>query len=198
MTNLTIRFITLADAEAVRSIYLPYVRNTSITFEIKEPTSEEFTHKVETITAQYPWIVYEENGEILGYAYGSRHRAKEAYDWSPESTIYVKEGAHGKGIGKKLYKALFAFLKAQGYVNVFAGVTQPNEKSDKLHKSVGFTELGRFKNIGYKLGKWHDTKWYELALQEHSDSPTTPKVFPEIRDSPEITTILDEVNRSIK
>ncbi|HET9137399.1 MAG TPA: GNAT family N-acetyltransferase [Candidatus Kapabacteria bacterium] len=198
MTNFTIRFITLADAEAVRLIYLPYVRNTSITFEVAEPTPEEFVHRVETITAQYPWIVYEENGEVLGYAYGCRHRAREAYDWSAESAIYVKEGAHGRGIGKKLYQALFALLKAQGYVNIYGGVTQPNENSNKLHEAVGFTELGRFKNIGYKHGKWHDTKWYELALQEHSAEPAAPKPMPELIDSPAIATILDEVNRSIR
>lgn len=190
MTEPTIRLITASDVEAVREIYLPYVRNTSITFECTEPSIEEFTHKIETIASQYPWVVYEDNAKILGYAYASRHRSKEAYDWSPESTIYVKEGAHGKGIGRKLYQTLFSILKLQGYVNVYAGVTQPNEKSDKLHEAVGFTQLGLFKNIGYKLGKWHDTKWYQLALRDHSENPVTPKSISSIKSTPELAALL--------
>jgi phosphinothricin acetyltransferase len=161
-----IRAITPADVNQVLDIYTPFVLNTAITFDYEVPSIEEFTHKIEDITAKYPWIGYFEDDRLLGYAYASRHRQKAAYEWSPESTIYVREGHHGKGIGRILYQELFQQLRKQGYFNVFAGVLIPNEASERLHKSVGFEEIGIFRKIGYKLGKWNDVKWFQMRLQE--------------------------------
>jgi phosphinothricin acetyltransferase len=165
-TTYSLRLITPADVQQVLDIYAPYVLHTAITFDYEVPSTDEFIHKIETITAQYPWIGYFEGDQLLGYAYASRHRPKAAYEWSPESTIYVREGHHGKGIGRILYEELFRLLREQGYFNVFAGVLIPNEGSERLHKSVGFEEIGIFRKIGYKLGNWQDVKWFQLRLQE--------------------------------
>ena len=192
-----IRLIQEPDAQAVLDIYKPYVLNTYITFEYEVPTLEEFKEKIKTITSEYPWLVCFINDEIIGYAYGSKHRYRTAYNWSPESTIYIKEGFHGKGIGRVLYSTLFEILKLQGYFNVYAGVGIPNERSERLHRSVGFEELGIFKKVGYKLGKWHDTKWFQLHLQEHIIDPPLPKSIDEIETNPEFGAILTLANSRI-
>jgi phosphinothricin acetyltransferase len=130
-----LRLIRPDDAEVTREIYRYYIENTIISFEYEAPSEEEWLKKIKAITAQYPWIVCESQGKIIGYAYGSVHRSKTAYSWSAESTIYVAEGHHGKGIGRALYKTLFELLKLQGYVNVYAGVSLPNEKSERAHRT---------------------------------------------------------------
>ncbi len=189
-----IRLIEYGDTQAVLDIYKPYVLNTYITFEYNVPTLEEFKEKIKNITAEYPWLVCLKNEEIIGYAYGSEHRHRTAYKWSPESTIYMKEDFHGKGFGRILYESLFDILKLQGFFNVYAGVGIPNEKSERLHKSLGFEELGIFKKVGYKLGKWHDTKWFQLHLREHVIYPALPKTINEIEVSPDIQAILALAN----
>jgi L-amino acid N-acyltransferase YncA len=193
-----IRLIETKDSAEVLEIYKPYVLNTHITFEYDVPTAPEFLKKIEDISSEYPWLVYLENEKILGYAYGSIHRYRTAYKWSAESTIYLAEPVKGKGIGRLLYKTLFGILKMQGYFNVYAGVGLPNKPSERLHKSMGFNELGVFKNIGYKLGKWHDTKWFQLHLNEHIPDPPLPKKIAEIRDSPEFMNILQNANKKLK
>jgi L-amino acid N-acyltransferase YncA len=182
-----IRFISLNDAQATLEIYKPYVLNTYITFEYDVPTLEDWKNKIEKITLKYPWLVCEHEGEIAGYAYGSMHRDRTAYQWSPESTVYISEKYHRKGIARALYQRLFAIMKLQGYVNVYAGVSMPNVKSEEFHKALGFTELGTFKNIGYKLGAWHDTKWFQLQLSEHGLNPPPPRTIAEVKNSSEFS-----------
>lgn len=162
----TIKLATPDDAAAIQSVYAPYVRDTCITFEYEVPTVEEFEERIRVVTKEYPWLVCEQEGKIIGYAYGCRHRARAAYDWSVESAIYMANDSRGKGIGKSLYQELFRLLKMQGYVNVFAGMTLPNEKSEGLHKSCGFQEIGVFRNIGYKFNQWHDVKWMQLDIND--------------------------------
>jgi L-amino acid N-acyltransferase YncA len=169
-----LRLIQLSDAAAVLEIYAHYVKNTYVTFDYEVPALEEFKHKIETITEKYPWLVYEENTKILGYAYGSTHRAKIAYQWSPEATIYLNKDYSGRGIGRLLYSTLFTLLRSQGFYNVFAGISMPNPQSELFHKSLGFTELGIFKNIGYKSGAWHDTLWLQLELKKPAFNPSPP------------------------
>ena len=117
----------------------------------------------------YPWIVLERDNEILGYAYASAFRTRQAYSWSVESTVYVKNGHHGQGHGKKLYLDLFRRLKEQGAANVIGGLTIPNPASIALHESLGFKQVALLKNIGFKLGKWWDVGYWMLELQELSD-----------------------------
>lgn len=162
--NFALRLITPADAEAARNIYAPYVAQSSISFEYDVPAAEEWLHRIQRYSAEYPWLVCTCNNSIIGYAYGSRHRGRTAYNWSAESTVYMAQQYRGKGTGKVLYTTLFALLQLQGYVNVFAGVTQPNEASEAFHTAMGFYDVGVFKNIGYKFGQWHNTRWFGMQL----------------------------------
>jgi L-amino acid N-acyltransferase YncA len=131
MTNrLEIRLINDGDAASSLEIYRHYVRSTVISFEYEVPDLNEFRKRIEHITSKYPWIVCVSNNEIIGYAYASDFRYREAYSWSCESTIYLKEGHQGKGTGRILYETLFKILNLQGYYNVFAGLAIPNEKSE--------------------------------------------------------------------
>lgn len=175
MNNYNIRLISIDDAEAVLAIYAPYIQNTNISFEYEVPTLMEFKQRVERIIKEYPWLVCEHENKIVGYAYGGQHRARTAYKWSVESAIYIAEDFCGKGAGKLLYTKLFEQLRQQGFVNVFAGMTLPNEKSERLHRACGFKDIGVFKHIGYKNNEWHDVRWMQLDLGEHKDEMELPK-----------------------
>jgi L-amino acid N-acyltransferase YncA len=174
MKNYTIRLITTKDTEAALNVYAPYVLHTAATFEYEVPTVEEFKKKIEKITSQYPWLVCECDGEIVGYAYGSMHRDRTAYRWSPEATVYMNEDFHRKGIARILYTVLFEIMKMQGYYSVYAGVLATNTKSVEFHRAMGFEDIGLFKNIGYKLGEWHTNLWLQYFLQEHKLNPHLP------------------------
>lgn len=173
--NLLIRTIAEADTEEVLAIYAPYITSSAATFEYEVPSIAEFRARITELTANYPWLVCVVDGKVIGYAYASKHRYRAAYDWCVESTIYVAPAYHGKGIARLLYETLFAALRLQGYVNVYAGVTLPNAGSEALHRAMGFGEIGIFKNIGYKFGRWHDVKWFQLALTAHIADPPVPK-----------------------
>lgn len=164
-----IRNATPADARAILDIYAPYVTDTSITFETEVPTIEEFMARMENIQKSYPYLVYEVDGVIVGYAYASKHRERAAYRYSADVSIYVEPSYHKQGIGKALYTKLFDMLRTQGIYTAYACITVPNDASIELHKSLGFTEVGVFHNDGYKLAKWHDVIWLEKALREYNN-----------------------------
>ena len=193
-----IRLINPGDAEATLNIYRPYVENTIISFEYEVPTLEDWQSRIETNTAKYPWLVCEYRGTIVGYAYGSTHRYRTAYSWSPEATVYMDEQYHRLGIARILYQTLFALLRLQGYVNVYAGVGLPNIKSEEFHEALGFYDIGIFKKVGYKLGAWHDTRWFQLHLVEHPDNPAMPKGLAEVEHSEAFCEILGAANERMK
>lgn len=190
MNNYNIRLITPADAKAALAVYAPYVLHTANTFEYEIPSVDDFRTKIEKITAQYPWLVCECDGEIVGYAYGSTHRERAAYQWSPESTVYISGKHHRKGIARILYNTLFALLKQQGYINVFASVLVTNVNSVKFHKSYGFEEIGLFKNIGYKLDEWHTNLWLQYKLQEHIINPPAPTPIIDMLNNEKIKSVI--------
>lgn len=192
----TIREITLSDCGEALAVYAPYVERTAYTFEYTVPGPEEFAEKIKTITAQYPWLVCEYNGKIVGYAYGSTHRARIAYRWSPESTVYISEAFHGLGIARILYEALFDMLRLQGFKNVYASVLTSNERSNKLHFALGFQEIGIFNKVGYKLGQWHDNRWFQLHLGEHGTEPEAPVTTDAIRNTRAFEEILRRANEA--
>lgn len=192
-----IRLIHPNDAQATLEIYRPYVEKTIISFEYDAPGIDEWETRIKTITADYPWLVCEHNNEIIGYAYASKHRNRTAYSWAVESTIYLSEKFHHKGIAGILYETLFELLRVQGYINVYAGVGVPNIKSEKFHLAAGFYEIGYFKNIGFKFGAWHDTRWFQLHLTDHPANPMKPKTLPEILDTPALKTILENANTKL-
>lgn len=193
-TDFKIRLINLSDTKAVLEIYRPYVEKTAISFEYDVPDLQEMESRIKTNTAEYPWLVCEYKNEVIGYAYGSKHRYRTAYSWSAESTVYLSDKFHRKGIARVLYEALFAMLKLQGYVNVYAGVTVPNVKSEEFHQAVGFYEVGVFKKIGFKFGTWYDTRWFQLHLVEHPAEPEKLKTLSEVQNTIEFKAILDEAN----
>ena len=169
-----IRIATEADVPEILAIYAPYVENTTITFEYDVPCRKEFMQRFYTITRQYPWLVWEENGEILGYAYGSPPYARAAYSWCAEPSVYLKPEAQGRGIGRKLYAALEEILKLQGYQVLYALVTQENTGSLTFHRKLGYEERVLFPNCGFKFGRWLGVFWLEKRLK----TVETPNSFP--------------------
>lgn len=165
-----VRPAVLADAPALLAIYRPFVERTAVSFEIQAPTTEEFAARIDKSLAGWAWLVAEEEGRCIGYAYGSSHRARAAYRWSVETTAYVDPGAQRKGIGRALYLALLEELARKGFCNAVAGITLPNEASVAFHRSLGFEPVGVFTAVGRKFGAWHDVAWLQRRLR---DSPIT-------------------------
>jgi L-amino acid N-acyltransferase YncA len=169
----TIRLATEADAGQILAIYGPFCY-TPVSFEAEPPSEEEMRQRIAALSGKLPWLVCADGGKVLGYAYASSHRARAAYQWSVEVSAYVADGMHRRGIGRSLYTALFQSLSLQGYVNAFAGITLPNPASVGLHEAVGFTPVGVYRGVGYKLGTWHDVGWWERPLREREREPPPP------------------------
>lgn len=171
---MSIRQATVQDVPRILEIYAPYVENTAISFEYTVPSLEAFTQRFLGITAQFPWLVWEENGQILGYAYGSLPFERAAYGWNAEASIYLAPEAKGRGIGRKLYATLEEQLKNQGYKKVYAIITTANEASVAFHKAVGYRHTAAFPNCGYKFGTWYGTIWMEKELNNWENPPQKP------------------------
>ena len=192
-----IRLINEKDTGAVLSVYKHFVENTIISFEYEAPTRDEYAERIITNTEKYPWLACFQDTETVGFAYASAHRYRPAYQWSAELTIYLASNFQTKGIGRILYETLFSLLKIQGYYTVFAGVSLPNEKSVGFHRALGFEEVGVFKNIGYKDGKWCNTHWFQYALREYGVSPEPPINLNQVRKASEFQLILIAANERI-
>ncbi|HEY4082487.1 MAG TPA: arsinothricin resistance N-acetyltransferase ArsN1 family B [Burkholderiaceae bacterium] len=163
---MNIRLATAADAEAVAAIYAPIVENTTISFELEPPSVAEMRARIEKTLPTLPWLVAEDaQGRVAGYVYASKHRERPAYQWSVDTSAYVREDMRGRGVGRRLYERLFAMLAQQGYFQAFAGIALPNLGSVALHESVGFKSLGVYRNVGFKNGQWHDVGWWQRELQ---------------------------------
>ncbi len=169
-----IRLATHDDAADIAEIYRPFVESTAISFEIEPPEELEIRKRIAGIVPTYPWLVCEQSGRVVGYAYGSRHSARAAYQWSVHMSVYVHSDFQRRGIGRGLYVSLAGILRAQGFFNAYAGVTLPNPGSVGLHESIGFKVIGVYRNVGYKQGGWHDVGWWELALQPLVAEPAPP------------------------
>lgn len=169
-----IRLATADDAASIQTIYAPFCLCSPITFETEAPTIEEMQQRITKLQQQYPWLVYCSDNEVLGYAYAAPHHERVAYQWSVNVSVYIHELARRMGIGKSLYTTLFEVLKLQGYYNAYAGVTQPNIPSMRLHESLGFQHVGTYKNAGYKCGEWHNVTWLGLMLQPTAPNPKPP------------------------
>jgi L-amino acid N-acyltransferase YncA len=155
-----------ADAEPLLAIYRPFVVETPVSFEVEPPTPDEFRARIEKALAGWAWLVADVDGVPVGYAYGSQHRAREAYKWSVEVSAYVHDAHQGRGLGRMLYGALLPRLAEIGYCNAYAGITVPNEASVGFHRAMGFEEIGVFKSVGWKFGRWHDVAWLQLQIRE--------------------------------
>ena len=160
-----IRIAREEDVPQILAIYAPYVLNTTYTFEYSVPTEEEFLERFRSITAQFPWLVWEEDGTILGYAYGSAPFERAAYRWCAEDSLYLHPDARSRGIGTKLLSALEAILKLQGYRTVYAVITSENAVSLDFHRKMAYEFLAEFPNCGYKFSRWLGVTWLGKTLK---------------------------------
>ena len=170
---ITLRFARPEDAAALAEIYRPYVEETSISFETEAPSAEEFARRMGEFSRVFPYLAAEEKGTLLGYAYAHAFHERAAYDWTVETSIYVRKDARGRHIGQMLYGGLLPLLKEQGVINACAVVTYPNDPSMAFHAAMGFREAGLLPNAGYKFGAWHSVSYLWLRLREDEGAPTS-------------------------
>jgi len=175
--GIEIRVATPADAEAIQAIYAPVVLGTAISFEEVPPSAEEMRTRIKSTLETYPYLVAVRNEIVVGYAYASQHRARAAYRWAVDVTVYIAEDARRNGVGRRLYEALLPMLKSLGYRSAYAGIALPNEGSVGLHERIGFRHIGTFPHVGYKHGAWHDVGYWLLELKECTAPPEEPARF---------------------
>ncbi len=161
------------DAAALAAIYRPYVLDTVATFETEPPDAAAMTMRM-LAAPRMPWLVTESGERVLGYAYASRHRDRTAYRWSADVSIYVAMEERGRGIGRALYAELIPLVRGLGYVNLYAGITLPNDASVALHAAVGFELVGVYRFVGFKAGRWLDVGWYVALADEFPAPPGEP------------------------
>jgi L-amino acid N-acyltransferase YncA len=176
-----LRDATEDDAAAIAAVYGHYCQATPISFETAAPTADEIRARIAKVVPQYPWLVCEMDGRVMGYAYANRHHERAAYRWGVDVAIYLDAGCHRRGMGRALYTALFQMLIAQGYYTAFAGITLPNDASVGLHRAMGFEPVGVYHSAGYKLGRWHDVMWLEKLLAPLRAEPDEPVPAGELR-----------------
>ncbi len=181
-TSITIRMANPADAQALLNIYAPYVINTAITFEYDVPSVEEFASRIAHTLEKYPYLIAEEGGNILGYAYASPFHDRPAYDWAVETSIYVDQNIKHRGIGRKLHDALESTLREQGILNMNACIAYPPEEDEHLdknsvefHAHMGYRLVGEFYKCGYKFNRWYNMVWMEKLIGEHLSGQKPPK-----------------------
>ena len=172
-----IRLAVSGDLPAMREIYRPYVEETTITFEYETPSAEEFAARFAAVTAQFPWFVAEENGQVVGYAYASRAFERAAYQWDADVSVYLAPAAQGRGIGKALYRALEAELTELGYCTLYALITAENSNSCAFHRAMGYRHCATLPASGFKHGRWLDVIWYEKSLREKPLQPQPVRRF---------------------
>lgn len=159
-----IRNVTGSDADRICTIYNEYITNTKITFEETPVTSEEIISRIQIVTENYPWLVYEEEGMLLGYTYATHWKQRPAYRHTVETAIYLDSGHLGKGIGSKLKGAMIEALRERGFHCVISGVALPNPASIAMCEKFGFEKIAHFKEVGYKFNKWIDVAYWQLIL----------------------------------
>jgi len=160
--SLSIRSANIGDASAIRNIYAPIVENTVISFEEAVPSLAEMESRIGNTLRDYPYLVAEQSGDVVGYAYASLHRSRAAYRWSVDTTVYVADRARRSGVGRALYGDLLPATRDRGYHAAFAGITLPNPGSVGLHEAMGFRPVGIYHEVGFKFGEWHDVGWWEF------------------------------------
>lgn len=181
---MTIRTAKISDAGALLAIYAPYVESTAITFEYDVPSLSEFSERIRHTLEKYPYLVAEEDGKILGYAYASPFKSRAAYQWAVETTIYLDREAKGKGIGRQLYAALENALQEMNILNACACIAHTEQEDEYLtnasmhfHEKMGYRLAAHFHQCGYKFGRWYDMIWMEKMLGVHANNPAEVAQF---------------------
>jgi phosphinothricin acetyltransferase len=170
-TGWLVRDATVDDAAACARIYEPYVRDTVVSFELEPPTAAEVAGRITAALARHAWLVLEDDGRVVGYAYGSTFNARAAYDWTTSVSVYIEPGRRRTGAGRALYTALLDRLAARGYRTALAGIALPNDASVGLHTAMGFELVGTYRRVGWKLGRWNDVARYQRPLGDPTDDP---------------------------
>jgi phosphinothricin acetyltransferase len=180
-----IRLATEDDAADCLAIYAPIVLTTAISFELEPPSLEEMRRRIRSIVEATPWLVADNGGRVWGYAYAGPFRARPAYQWTTEATVYVHPEHRGKRVGRALYTSLLALLRGAGYRNVVGGITLPNPSSVALHETLGFRPMGAIKAAGFKLRGWHDVGFWQFELRGDEEPSGPPRVVASLRGTPE-------------
>ena len=192
-----IRIATPQDVPEILSIYTPYILNTTHTFEYEGPSQGEFLERFQRITTRHPWLVWEEDGQVLGYAYGSSPFERDAYRWSCEASIYLRPEARGKGIGRRLYTALEQLMAFQGHRICYAIITEENRDSLAFHHKMGYQVTAKMPGCGRKFGRWLGVIWMEKPLNLVDCPSSFPTEWQSIRqDDQKISDILDTLSLS--
>jgi phosphinothricin acetyltransferase len=152
------------DAAAIAAVYAPYVTDGAVSFELDPPDAAEMARRMAAGGERHPWLVAEEDGRVLGYAYASAFRTRAAYDWAVETTVYIAGDARGRGVGRALYDELLARLTAAGFTQAVAIIALPNDASVRLHETLGFVAIGVNPAVGWKHGRWIDVGVWQRAL----------------------------------
>ena len=183
---IAIRIAEPGDVSSILEIYSPFVLESPVTFEESVPDRDEMEERINSILKDYPYLVCEINNKVVGFAYATRHRDREAYRWAKELSVYVHPDFRRKKVGLALYSSLIEILVQQGVTRVLAGITVPNPASVSFHESMGFRKVAHFDAIGYKIGKWQSVGWWELNLNPNNKPPVSRlTTFSEIRETPQ-------------
>jgi L-amino acid N-acyltransferase YncA len=169
--SVRVRDATEGDAVACASIYAPYVTDTAITFEYEPPTQADMAGRIAAAQRRHAWLVLEDDGRVVGYAYGGPYKERAAYGWSCEVSVYLELGRRRAGGGRALYTALFERLAERGYRRAIAGMTLPNDASEGLHRALGFEPIGVQRRIGWKHDAWHDVAWVQRSIGDDDGPP---------------------------
>ncbi len=188
MNDITIRIADESLAGRLLEIYAPYVRDTAITFEYAVPSPEDFAGRIRRTLSRYPYLFAAHGEEILGYAYAGPLKGRAAYDWSTETSVYVRSDARRRGVGRSLYSVLEMLLSEQGVRNMYACIAASDSDTERLggdslrfHERMGFREAGRFRKCGYKFSAWYDIVWMEKTIRVHDEDAPVFLAFPKIR-----------------
>ena len=187
-----IRTVQLSDAEAILKVYAPFITDTCISFEYVVPSVEEFAQRIASISAEYPYIVLEDDGEIVGYAYSHRYLERVAYSWDVEVTIYLAPKVQGKGLGVILYDALEKLMTLQNIKNLYSCITGDNVHSIEMHRSMGYELIGTFPKAGFKHNRWLDVVWMAKAIGEKESAPLPFVPFSEVKAS-DVEKVLEKI-----
>ena len=183
------------DIPEILSIYAPYIEHSTATFEYDVPCLRSFTRRFLDITAQYPFLVWEENGNILGYAYASAPYTRAAFSWCAEPSIYLRPEAKGRGIGRKLYTVLETILEKQGYQVLYALITSENTASIRFHEKSGYVTKADFPNCGFKFNRWLGLVWMEKRIKVVHSPSGFPKPWQAVvQDVKSFRNILDSLS----
>ena len=190
------------DAEQLLEIYTPFVISedsslSNVSFELAAPDVEEFRQRIQDISKQFPYLVGEVNGQILGYVYCHPYRERLAYQWAVEVTIYLAPAGQGKGLGRLLYETMEKLLCLQGVTMAYSCITVGNDHSIKMHEALGYRLIGTFTNSGYKNGQWLDTVWLEKQLQPCPKQPDNIKSWREL-DPDAVAAVLKEATTKLQ